>query len=163
MFLPAEDKYWVLKTVFGSRVPIDILKIATKQGVSKRIYQKNLMKAFSYSNKTVIKHLKRLTKSGILTEDMEKDEGRGRIVWVKYYLLSDLGKWFALLLAEKADLTEAEKTEIFRDIFESYIKWVKRISQKLGVPNEVLQEIFDKEMRRRVDRRVAKVRKINSS
>jgi len=105
------------------------------------------MKTLPYSNKTVIKHLKMLTDRRILKENMEKNESRARAVWVKYYLLSDLGKWFALLLAEKTDLTEAEKTEIFRNIFKSYVEWVKEISQKLGVSKKVLQEIFDKEMR----------------
>jgi len=149
VFLPAEEKYRVLKTVFGSKIPIDILKISIKQGVSKKIYQKNLMKTLPYSNKTVIKHLKMLTEHGILEENMEKNEGRARAVWVKYYLLSDIGKWFALLLAEKTDLTEAEKTEIFCNVFKSYIKWVKEISQKLDVSKKVIQEIFDKEMRER--------------
>ena len=88
-----------------------------------------------------------LTKRGIIRENMEKNESRGRTVWVKYYLLSDLGKWFALLLAENTDLTEAEKAEIFCSIFESYVKWVKEISQKLGVSKKVLQEIFNKEMK----------------
>lgn len=147
VFLPPGEKYWVLKAVFGSEIPIDILKFSIKQGISKKIYQKDLMKTLPYSNKTVIEYLKMLTKRRILRENMEKDESKGRAVWVKYYLLSDFGKWFALLLAEKTDLTEAEKTEIFCSIFKSYVKWVKEISQKLGVSKRVLQEIFNKEMR----------------
>ncbi len=163
VFLPAEEKQWVLKTVFGSEIPIDILRISIKQGISKKIYQKKLMQTLPYSNKTIIKHLKMLTKRGILKENMEKNESRARSVWVKYYLLSDLGKWFALLLAEKTDLTEAEKTEIFRSIFKSYVKWVKETSQKLGVSKDVLQEIFDKEMREDVANEVVKVKKANTA
>lgn len=147
VFLPPEEKYWVLKTVFGSEVAIDILKFSIKQKISNKIYQKDLVKTLPYSNKTVIKHLKMLTKREILRENMEKKESSGRAVWVKYYLLSDLGKWFALLLAEKSDLTEAEKTEIFCSIFKSYVKWVKEISQKLGVSKKVIHEIFNKEMK----------------
>jgi len=105
------------------------------------------MEALPYSNKTMIEHLKLLTKRGILKESMEKNESRGRAVWVKYYRLSDIGKWFALLLAEKTDLTDTEKTEILCNIFKSYVRWVKEISQKLGVPKEVLQEIFRREMK----------------
>jgi hypothetical protein len=146
VFLPPEKKNWVLKAVFGSEIPINILKFSIKQGISKKIYQKDLVKTLPYSNKTVIEYLKMLTKRGILRENMEKDESKGRAVWVKYYLLSDFGKWFALLLAEETDLTAAEKTEILCSIFKSYVKWVKEISQKLGVPKRVLQEIFNKEM-----------------
>jgi len=159
VFLPAEEKDWVLKTVFGSEIPIDILRISVKQGISKKIYQKKLMQTLPYSNKTVIKHLKMLTKRGILKENMEKNESRARSVWVKYYLLSDWGKWFALLLAEKTDLTETEKTEILHSIFKCYVKWVKATSQKLGVSKDVLQEIFDKEMRESVDNQVVKVKR----
>lgn len=147
VFLPPEEKYRVLKAVFGSEIPIDILNFSIKQGVSKKIYQKDLVKNLPHSNKTVIEHLKLLTKRGILAEDMEKNESGGRTVWVKYYLLSNLGKWFALLLAGKTDLTEAEKTEILCSIFRSYVKWVKETSQKLGVSKEILQEIFEGEMK----------------
>jgi DNA-binding PadR family transcriptional regulator len=139
------------------------LRISIKQGISKKIYQKKLMQTLPYSNKTVIKHLRMLTKHGILKENMEKNESGARSVWVKYYLLSDLGKWFALLLAEKTDLTEAEKTEIFCSIFKSYVEWVKETSQKLGVSKNVLQEIFDKEMRENVDNPVAKSRKTSTA
>jgi len=159
VFLPAEEKQWILRAVFGSKIPTDILKISIKQGISKKIYQKKLIQTLPYSNKTVIKHLKMLTKRGILKENMEKNEVGARSVWVKYYLLSDLGKWFALLLAEKTDLTETEKTEILRNIFKSYVKWVKQTSQKLGVSKDILQEIFDKEMRESVDNHVVKVKK----
>lgn len=147
VFLPPGEKDWILRTVFGSETPIEVLKFSIKQGISKKIYQKDLVKALPYSNKTVIKHLKMLTKRRILRESMEKNERKGRAVWLKYYLLSNLGKWFALLLAEKTDLTEAEKTEIFSSIFKSYVKWAKEISQKLGVSKQALQEIFDKEMK----------------
>jgi DNA-binding PadR family transcriptional regulator len=147
VFLPPEEKYWILKTVFGSKVPMDILKFSIKQKISNKIYQKDLVKTLPYSNKTIIEHLKTLTKRGILRENMEKNENSGRAVWVKYYLLSDLGKWFALLLAEKPDLTEAEKTEIFCSILKSYMKWVKEISQTLGVSKKIIHEIFNKEMK----------------
>jgi predicted ArsR family transcriptional regulator len=147
VFLPPEEKDWVLKAVFGSRIPIDILKFSIRQGISKKIYQKDLVKNLPYSNKTIIEHLKMLVKRGILKENMEKNKSRGRTVWVKYYFLSDIGKWFALLLAEKTDLTETEKAEIFCSIFKSYVKWAKEISQKLGVSKRALQEIFNTEMK----------------
>lgn len=147
VFLPTEEKFRVLKAVFGSKIPIDILRFSIKRGISKKIYQKDLVSTLPYSNKTIIEHLKMLTKRGILREDIEKNESGGRVVWVKYYLLSDFGRWFALLLAEKNDLTETEKTVIFCNVFKSYVKWAKEISQKLDVSKKVLQEIFDKEMK----------------
>jgi len=148
VFLPAKKKQKVLRAIFGSKVPIDILTFSINQGISGKIYQKSLIESLSYSNKTVIDHLKALTDLEILKEYMEKTEtADGRTVWVKYYVLSDLGKWFALLLAKEDALSNEEKAEIVRSVFRSYIQWVRKISEKLGVKKESLQEIFMKEMK----------------
>jgi len=146
IFLPARKKRSILRAIFGSKVPIDILEFSIKQGISQKIYQKNLIDAFSYSNKTVIERLKALTDLGILKEGMEKMESEGRMVWVKYYVLSDLGKWFALLLAKEDTLSKDEKVEIIRSVFKSYVEWIRRFSEKLGVDKAVLEKIFMKEM-----------------
>lgn len=147
VFLPAKRKQKVLRAIFGSKVPIDILKFSIDQGISEKIYQKNLIESLSYSNKTVISHLKTMTDLGILKENMEKIESDSRIVWMKYYVLSDLGKWFALLLARENALSRDEKAEIVRSVFRSYIKWVKELSEKLHVNKEILREIFLKEIK----------------
>ena len=148
IFLPARKKQNILRAIFRSKVPIDILEISINQGISEKIYQKSLIESLSYSNKTVIDHLKALTGLEILKEYMEKTEtADGRTVWVKCYALSDLGKWFALLLAKEDALSNEEKAEIVRSVFKSYIQWVRKISEKLGVKKEILQEIFMKEMK----------------
>jgi len=147
IFLPVKRKQKVLRAIFGSKVPIDILKFSIDQGISEKIYQKDLIKSLSYSNKTVINHLKTMTDLGVLKENMEKIDSNGRIVWMKYYVLSDLGKWFALLLTREDTLSRDEKAEIVRSVFRSYIKWVKELSEKLHVNKEILREIFLKEMK----------------
>ena len=146
IFLPAKKKRSVLRAIFGSKVPVDILDFSIKQEISQKIYQKNLIDAFNYSNKTVIEHLKALTDLGILKEGMEKMESEGRTVWVKYYVLSDLGKWFALLLAKEDALSKDEKVGIIQSVFKSYVEWIRRFSEKLGIDKAVLEEIFTKEM-----------------
>jgi len=146
IFLPAKKKKNVLRAIFGSKVPIDILEFSIKQGISQKIYQKNLIDAFSYSNKTLIEHLKALSDLGILKEGMEKMESEGRMVWVKYYVLSDLGKWFALLLAKEDVLSKDEKVGIIRSVFKSYVEWIRRFSEKRGIDKAVIEEIFTREM-----------------
>lgn len=146
VFLPTKRKQSVLRTIFGSMVPLDILKFSISRGISEKIYQKDLIENLDYSNKTIIEHLKELTKLGVLREDMEKTESAGRTVWVKRYALSDLGRWFALLLAEEASLSRDEKVEIVRSVFRSYVRWMRELSSKLDVKREVLREIFVKEM-----------------
>lgn len=146
VFLPTRKKHEVLRAIFRSMVPIDILNFSINQGISKKIYQKDLIESLNYSNKTLIEHLKALTDLGILEEFMEKAESAGRTVWVKYYLLSDLGRWFALLLAEEDALSRDEKVDIIRSVFRSYVRWVKELTEKLDVDKGILQEIFKKEM-----------------
>jgi hypothetical protein len=147
VFLPSEQKTKVLSAIFGSKAAVDILKFSLSQGISNKIYQKDLVKKLSYSNKTIIKTLKSLTNLEVLREDMEKIKKEGRIVWVKAYQLSDLGKWFALLLAKEKDLSEKEKAEILQNLFRTYIKWVKTLSEKLHVNKKTLEKIFTEEMR----------------
>jgi hypothetical protein len=146
IFLPAKRKQNVLSAVFGSRVPIDILQFSIKQGISKKIYQKDLIQQFDYSNKTVIEYLKMLTKAEILEENMEKTKRDNRIVWVKYYVLSDLGKWFALLITPEQSLSQDDKVKLIRSIFRAYVRWMKSFSKELGVEKRVIQKIFRKEM-----------------
>jgi predicted transcriptional regulator len=147
VFLPSEQKNKILSAIFGSKAAVDILRFSLSQGISNKIYQKDLVKKLDYSNKTVIETLKSLTKLGILAENMEKIEKEGRATWVKAYQLSDTGRWFALLLAEEKDLADEEKAEILQSIFRKYVKWVKALSQKLNVRKRTLEEIFMEEIR----------------
>lgn len=146
VFLPAEEKDRILSAIFGSKASLDILRFFLKTGISNKAYQKDLVRKLSYSNKTIIENLKALTKLGILTEDMEKAQREERIIWVKSYRLSDVGKWFALLLAEEKELSDKEKAEILQNIFRSYIKWVKSLSEKLHMEKATFKRIFSEEM-----------------
>lgn len=147
VFLPSKQKHKILRAIFGSKAAVDILKFSIRRGVSNKIYQKNLVERLPYSNKTVIEHLKSLTRLGVLEEDMEKTKSENRIVWVKSYQLTDIGKWFVLLLAEEKDLSRREKAEILQNIFKAYIKWVKDLSEKLHVNKKTLEKIFHEEMK----------------
>ncbi len=146
VFLPAEHKNKMLSAIFGSRAAVDILRFSLKRGVSEKIYQRELVKKLDYSNKTIIQNLKTLTELGILNEIMEKNDREGRIVWLKVYDLTDIGKWFALLLAEETELPEDEKAQILENLFRNYVKWVKDLSERLNVEKELLKRIFDEEM-----------------
>lgn len=147
VFLPSEEKNKILSAIFGSKAAVDLLKFSLKQGVGRNIYQKDLVKTLNYSNKTIIENLKTLTKLGVLNENMEKNEKEGRIVWIKTYQLTMLGKWFALLLAEEKELSEEEKSEILQNLFRVYVKMVKDLSERVHVSKQMLEEIFKEEMK----------------
>jgi len=147
VFLPVEQKDKILSAIFGSKAGVDVLRFSLKQGIAKNIYQKDLVKRLNYSNKTIIANLKALTQLGVLTELMEKNEKEGRTIWVKAYQLTDLGRWFALLLAEEKELTEQEKSEILQSLFRIYVKLVKDLAEELNIDKENLEEIFREEMK----------------
>jgi len=147
VFLPAEQKDKILSAIFGSKASLEILRFFLRHGIANKIYQKDLVRQLTYSNKTIIGNLKTLTELGVLTECMEKIERDGRTVWVKAYRLSDIGKWFALLIAEEKELSDKEKAEILQNIFRNYIKWVKNLSEKLYMDKETFKKIFDEEMK----------------
>ncbi|MEM1514773.1 MAG: hypothetical protein QXT26_06985 [Thermoproteota archaeon] len=148
IFLPKSSKYDVLRAVFGSSAPVDILRFTLMKGVSEKIYQRELIENLSYSNKTLIEHLKALVDLGILNEHMEKKEVSGRTVWFKAYTLTDLGKWFALLLVEEESLPRENKIEILYNVFRSYIKWINKLAENLGVEKRDLLRIFEEEIKR---------------
>jgi DNA-binding HxlR family transcriptional regulator len=147
VFLPVEQKDKILSAIFGSKAGVDVLRFSLKQGIAKNIYQKDLVKQLNYSNKTIIENLKTLTKLGVVTELMEKNEKEGRTIWIKAYQLTDLGKWFALLLAEEKELTEQEKSEILQSLFRTYVKQVKGLAEELCINKRMLEEIFKEEMK----------------
>jgi hypothetical protein len=147
VFLPSGQKVRILNAIFGSKAAVDILRFALEQGISKKVYQKDVVKRLPYSNKTVIENLKSLTKLAVLEEEMEKADKCGRVVWVKSYQLSDAGRWFALLLAEEKDLSVQEKAEILQNLFRAYVRWVRTLSEELHLEKIVLQKVFAEEMR----------------
>jgi DNA-binding PadR family transcriptional regulator len=136
-----------LRAIFGSKAAVEILNYSLAQGISNKIHQQDLIRKLSYSNKTIIKNLKSLTKLEVLFENMEKVEREGRTLWVKTYRLSDIGKWFALLLAEEKELSTKEKAEILQNIFTRYVKWVKNLSENLHVSKESLEKMFKEAMK----------------
>jgi DNA-binding PadR family transcriptional regulator len=147
VFLPSEQKTKILGAIFGSKASVDILKFSLAQGISSKIYQRDLVRELEYSNKTIIKNLKTLTGLGVVEEDMEKMDGKNRRIWVKTYRLTDSGRWFALLLAEERDLSETQKAEILQNLFRTYIRWVKDLSNQLKVNRIKLKKIFEEEMK----------------
>ncbi len=146
VFLPTEKKDKILSAIFGSKASVDVLRFSLKQGISKIIYQKDLVESLNYSNKTIIGNLRVLTSLGVLTEQMEKIENKNRIIWVKTYQLTTLGRWFALLLAEESQLTEKEKVEILESLFRTYVKLVKELADELNINKKMLEKIFEEEM-----------------
>ena len=147
VFLPSEEKNKVLSAIFGSKAAVDLLKFSLEQGVAKSIYQKDLVHKLNYSNKTIIENLKALVRLRVLDEAMEKNEKEGRIIWVKAYKLTDLGKWFALLMADEEQISDKEKVEMMQTLFRIYVKMIKGLAEELHIDKKMFEDIFKQEMK----------------
>jgi hypothetical protein len=147
LFLPTNRKQKVLKAVFGSKGPIDILQFSIDQGITNKIYQQDLIERLNYSNKTVIDRLKDLVTLKLLEEGMEKKEGVPRSVWVKYYTLTDLGRWFALLLAKEDTFSREETIQIVKNALRIYVNWLHKLTETLQVDKKIIEDIFTDEMK----------------
>ena len=102
----------LLKEVFGSDVSLKILKTCLREG---EVEQRFLIEKLNHSNKTILRHLARLTQLNILRESIKKRKRRG----VKVYSLTEVGKWLATLLA--TDEIKGSERDLLRVLFRIYM------------------------------------------
>ncbi|MEA1993064.1 MAG: hypothetical protein U9N35_01520, partial [Euryarchaeota archaeon] len=123
IFLPSkhEDQIALLTSIFGSKVKMEILN---EFCLKKRVYQKTLIERLSYSNKTVIKHLKDLVELNILNERMIKKEGR----WLKIFGINEPMRWLVQLLRNPEDIPRDEMKKIITEFLNEYITGILKIA-----------------------------------
>ncbi|MCD6127288.1 MAG: hypothetical protein J7J21_02795 [Methanomicrobia archaeon] len=137
IFLPQEhrDQIFLLTSVFGSRIKLEILNEFCSED---EIYQKDLIKKFPYSNKTIIKHLKELVDMKILYEKMVKKEGK----WVKIFRVTSPMKWIVLLLKKPETLPKEEMKKIMIEFLDDYIKNILKIAEYYGIKKKEIWNIL---------------------
>lgn len=116
--LSREERMKFLYAAFGSKVRLDILSSIIQKGLEQRSYEKSLIERLPYSNKTLIKHLNIMVESGILSEGMERVDRRDRAVWVKWFQLTEPGRWITLLLSSPGELPDNRIRETFEETLE---------------------------------------------
>lgn len=137
----APKQYQVLSSVFGSKVALEILKLASP---SKKVYQKDLINKLKlHSNKTVIENLKILVSAEVLEEGMEKAVTKGKVAWVKWYQPTFLGKWISLLILPPGRLPKEEVKGIIRELFNLYVQNSMKLCTNYGIDPILLKETFE--------------------
>ena len=140
-----ENRLRFLLKVFGSDVAVGILELTPLEG---KIAQKELIEKLPYSNKTIINHLNSLVSMGVLRESMEKVVRCGRHVWVKYYSLSEIGRWIALLIGPKEPVERKLLERVVRESFRLYVKSLLELCEKYELHIDLLLSIVDEELKR---------------
>lgn len=138
--------YKILRTVFGSKATLEIMKKAPPKG---RIYQKDLIAELRFSNKTIIEKLKRLVSIGVLEEGMEKVEIRGKGFWNKWYEPTPLGRWIILLMKPPHEVSREDIEDILKELFRIYVDSAMKLCDDYDIDHRILEDAFEEAYHRK--------------
>lgn len=119
-----------LRAVFGSETALEILKKLPAEG---KVYQAMLIEELNRSNKTVINALKNLVSLGVLEEGMEKTHRDNRVVWVKYYTVTDLGRWLAFLISPPEQLDKETVKRLIESLLKLYLDSILKLCKRYDI------------------------------
>jgi hypothetical protein len=136
------EKRRLIWSVLQSKVGKSLLMNMALEG---RTYQRDLINGTSYSNKSIIEYLKRMVSADILEEGMEQVTTGKRKVRVKWYVPTNLGRWFILFLKPTEEISPELLRKTIEDIFQVYASSIVEVSENFGIDIEVFCNILNKE------------------
>lgn len=126
-----------MKTLFRSEAALKILKSMKRE---EKNYQSEIIKTLNFSNKTIINQLKNMVKMGILEENEEKITKEGVAYWVKWYKLTDVGKWLHYFLINEKEIDKKEFGKILNELTYFYSLGLKYFCKNFRIPLEKFYE-----------------------
>jgi hypothetical protein len=136
------EKRRLIWSVLQSKVGKSLLMNMALEG---RTYQRDLINGTSYSNKSIIEYLKRMVSAGILEEGMERVTAGKRKVRIKWYIPTNLGRWFILFLKPTEEISPVLVRKTIEDIFQVYASSIVEVSENFGINIDVFRDILKKE------------------
>lgn len=134
------EKRSLIWSVLQSKVGKSLLMNMALEG---RTYQKDLINDTSYSNKSIIEYLKRMVSAGILTQGMERIATGKRKVRVRWYIPTNLGRWFILFLKPTEEISPELVRKTIEEIFHVYASSIVEVSEDFGIDIDVFREILN--------------------
>ncbi|PVX25487.1 MAG: hypothetical protein CW691_04440 [Candidatus Bathyarchaeum sp.] len=135
------EKRTLIWSVLQSKVGKTLLMNMKLDG---RTYQRDLIKGTTYSNKSIIEYLKRMVSADILEQGMEQVQKGKRKVRIKWYVPTQLGRWFILFLKPTEDIPEETVKAIIEEIFQMYASSIVDICHDYGIDLDVFRQILNK-------------------
>jgi hypothetical protein len=136
------EKRRLIWSVLQSKVGKSLLMNMTLEG---RTYQRDLINGTSYSNKSIIEYLKRMVSAGILEEGMEQVVTGKRKVRVKWYVPTNLGRWFILFLKPTEEIPSEIVRKTIEEIFRVYAFSIVEVCEDFGIDIDVFRNILKSE------------------
>jgi len=136
------EKRRLIWSILQSKVGKSLLMNMDVEG---RTYQKDIIHGTSYSNKSIIEYLKRMVSAGMLEQGMEQVVTGKRKVRVKWYVPTNLGRWFILFLKPAEDIPPALVRKTIEEIFHVYASSIVEVCENFGIDIDIFRKILDKE------------------
>lgn len=141
------EKRSLIWSVLQSKVGKSLLMNMALEG---RTYQRNLINETSYSNKSIIEYLKRMVSAGILKQGMEWISTGKRNVRVRWYVPTNLGKWFILFLKPTEEIPPELVRKTIKEIFHVYASSIVEVSEDFGIDINIFRKILNTEYNNKI-------------
>jgi len=140
------EKRRLIWSILQSKVGKSLLMNMDVEG---RTYQKDMINRMSYSNKSIIEYLKRMFSAGMLEQGMEQVLTGKRKVRVKWYVPTNLGRWFILFLKPADDIPPELVRKTIEEIFHVYASSIVEVCRNFGIDINIFRNILKREYDKR--------------
>ena len=110
-----------------------------------KTYQRDFIKGTPYSNKSIIKYLKRMVSADMLQQGMEQISTGKRKVRVKWYIPTNLGRWFILFLKPIEEIPPELMRKTIEEIFHMYAKSIVEVCDNFDIEIDAFRVILNKQ------------------
>jgi ribokinase len=107
-------------------------------------FQHDLIEKLPYSNKSIITYLKKMVSAGILEQGMKQIIEKERKIWMKWYVPTQLGKWFILFLKQPTEISAELTKEAVAELFQLYSKSIVEACKKYKISIDSFHDALDK-------------------
>jgi hypothetical protein len=136
------EKRRLIWSVLQSKVGKSLLMNMKLDG---RTYQRDFINDTPYSNKSIIKYLKRMVSADILEQGMEQVATGKRKVRIKWYVPTKLGRWFILFLKPTEEIPPELVRKTIEEIFHVYASSIVEVCENFGIDIDVFRKILNTE------------------
>ena len=147
------EKRRLIWSILQSKVGKSLLMAMDVEG---RTYQRDIINGTSYSNKSIIEYLKRMVSADILEEGMEQVATGKRKVRVKWYVPTNLGRWFILFLKPTEEIPSEIVRKTIEEIFRVYAFSIVEVCENFGIDIDVFRNILNSEYSKKTVNRSTK-------
>jgi len=85
-----------------------------------------------------------MVKASILEEGLEQVATQRKRIWIKWYMPTQLGKWFILFLKNPDEIPSDLARKTLEELFQLYASSIVEVSEKYDLSLDFFHQILDK-------------------